>query len=54
MITNKVKIEKDFDTVKFFREVKDKISQDIKGMTLEQLKKYLEERQLKTEKEILG
>lgn len=48
MITNKVKIEKEFDTVKFFRELKDKISQDIKGMSFEQLKKYLDERQLKT------
>ena len=35
------KTEKDFDTVKTFREIKDKISKDIKGMTFEQLKAYL-------------
>jgi hypothetical protein len=38
----KNKIEKDFDTVKTFREIKDKISKDIKDMTFEQLKAYLD------------
>ncbi len=38
---------KDFDTVKTFREIKEKISKDIQGMTFEQLKTYLAERQMK-------
>ncbi|MDI9312308.1 MAG: hypothetical protein QM535_19015 [Limnohabitans sp.] len=48
---NKEKIIKDFKAVKFMREVRDKISNDIKDMNFEQLKKYFEERKLKlTEK----
>ena len=43
----KTKIVKEFDTVKTFREIKDKISNDIKGMTFEQLQKYLDNTQLK-------
>lgn len=39
---------KDFDTIKTFRKIKEKISKDIQGMTFEQLKAYLAERQLKT------
>ena len=35
-------IVKEFDTVKFFRVIKDKISNDIKGLTFEQLEEYLE------------
>lgn len=46
----KNKEKKDFDTVKTFREIKDKISNDIKGMTFEQLKAYLEQNKLTTEK----
>jgi hypothetical protein len=38
---------KDFDTVKFFRAVKDNISKDIQGMTFEQLKAYLDKTSLK-------
>ncbi len=41
------KIEKEFDTVKTFRAIKDKISKDIKGMTFEQLQAYLDKTQLK-------
>ncbi len=44
----KIKTEKDFDTVKIFREIKNKISQEIKGMTFEQLNAYLESRKLAT------
>jgi hypothetical protein len=44
---NKDKIIKDFKAVKFMREVRDKISEDIKEMNFEQLKKYFEERKLK-------
>lgn len=43
----KNKIEKDFDTVKTFRDIKTKISQEIKGMTFEQLKAYFEKTKLK-------
>lgn len=35
---------KDFKAVKFMREVRDKISNDIKDMTFEEIKKYFEER----------
>jgi len=37
----KDKKEKEFDTVKIFREIKEKISQDTYGMTFEQFKAYL-------------
>ena len=43
----KTKIVKDFDTVKTFREIKDKISKNIKGMTFEQLQAYLDKTKLK-------
>jgi len=51
MITKKEIKEKEFNTVMFFREIKNKISHDIKNMSFEQLKKYLDERQLKTAKD---
>jgi hypothetical protein len=45
----KTKIEKkDFDTVKTFRIIKDKISKEIQGMTYEQLMEYFEKTKLKT------
>jgi len=37
---------KDFDTVKIFREIKDKISADIKDMNFEQLSVYLDKNKL--------
>lgn len=43
----KNKIVKDFDTVETFREIKNKISNDIKGMTFEQLQVYLDKTKLK-------
>ncbi len=46
----KNKTEKDFDTVKTFREIKDKISKDIKDMTFEQLKAYLDNADLHSKK----
>jgi hypothetical protein len=49
-MNNKTKAEKDFDTVKVFREIKEKISKEIKGMTFEQLNAYLEKNTLKTKK----
>jgi hypothetical protein len=42
------KEEKDFDTVKTFRKIKDKISKEIQGMTYEQLMEYFEKTKLKT------
>ncbi len=41
------KIVKEFDTVKTFREIKNKISNDIKGMSFEQLQAYLDKTKLK-------
>ncbi len=38
---------KEFDTVKTFREIKTKISSDIKGMTFDQLQAYLDKTRLK-------
>jgi hypothetical protein len=43
----KDKKTKDFDTVKTFREIKTKISNDIQGMNFEQLTAYLNKTQLK-------
>jgi len=43
----KNKVVKDFDTVKTFREIKNKISNEIKGMNFEQLQAYLEKNKLK-------
>lgn len=37
----KDKKDKEFDTVKAFREIKEKISRDTFGMTFEQFKSYL-------------
>jgi hypothetical protein len=38
---------KDFKAVKFMRDVRDKISIDIKDMNFDQIKRYFEERKLK-------
>ncbi len=43
MKTKKQIEEKDFDTVKTFRAIKEKISKDISGMTLLQIQEYLQE-----------
>ncbi len=45
----KNKTEKDFDTVKTFRAIKNKISKEIKGMTFGQLKAYFEKTKLKAD-----
>ena len=39
--------EKAFDTVKFFREVKEKIARDTRDMSFTELKKHLNQRTLK-------
>ncbi len=44
-------IKKDFDTVKTFRKIKEKISKDLNGMSFEEIKRYLEKRELKIIKE---
>lgn len=43
----KQKIIKDFKAVKYMREVRDKISIDIKDMNYEEIKIYLQKRKLK-------
>ncbi|QPH38477.1 hypothetical protein [Pedobacter endophyticus] len=44
------KKEKSFDTVKFFRTVKEKIAKETEGMTFAEFKAYLNERNLKVER----
>jgi hypothetical protein len=41
MKTNNKKV-KDFDTVKTFRKIKEKISKEIEGMSFDEFKKYLD------------
>lgn len=38
---------KEFDTVKFFRAVKEKIAYETKGMTFAEFKQYISNRKLK-------
>ena len=45
-----IKKEKEFDTVKFFREVKEKIAKETEGMTFAQFKEYLNQRTLRLTK----
>lgn len=40
-------LEKEFDTVKFFRAVKEKIAKETQDMTFEELKAHLKNRKLK-------
>ena len=47
---NKV-IEKEFDTVKTFRKIKEKISIKISGMTFDQIKEYLKVNSIKLQKQ---
>ena len=39
--------EKEFDTVKTFRAIKEKISNDIADMTFEQIKAYLQNKKVR-------
>lgn len=39
--------EKEFDTVKFFRDVKEKIAKETQGMTFAELKDYINKRKIK-------
>ncbi|CAN5519092.1 hypothetical protein BH11BAC3_BH11BAC3_13480 [soil metagenome] len=42
--------DKEFDTVKFFRAVKEKIANETKGMTFLEFKQYINNRKLETAK----
>ena len=48
MKTKETPKEKEFDTVQFFRAVREKIAKETKGMTFAELKAYLNKRKLKT------
>ncbi|GHV68878.1 hypothetical protein FACS1894199_16790 [Bacteroidia bacterium] len=48
MGTNVKTIEKEFDSVKTFRAIKEKISKDIFQMTLPQIKEYLQKQKFNT------
>lgn len=48
MKTKKTTKDKEFDTVKFFRAVKEKIAKETEGMTFAEFKEYLNKRKLKT------
>lgn len=50
MKNNDVTKDKEFDTVKFFRAVKEKIANETKGMTFAEFKQYISNRKLKTVK----
>lgn len=47
MKTKKQIKEKEFDTVKTFRAIKEKISKDISNMTLAQIHEYFRQQKLK-------
>ena len=47
MKTKEKKTDKNFDTVKTFREIKDKISSDLLGKSTEQILEYLKQNSLK-------
>ena len=51
MKTKNEKQEMEFDTVKRFREIKEKISKELAGMTFEQIKAYLKSNSLKFQKQ---
>jgi hypothetical protein len=46
----KIKKNKEFDAVKYMREVRTAISKEIEGMNFAQLKEYFEQRRLKYSK----
>ena len=50
MKTKNKHIEKEFDTVKTFREIKEKISNELVGKTTEQILEYLKINSLKLQK----
>lgn len=44
----KIKKEKTFDTVKVFREIKEKIAKETEKMSFEEFKSYLDKNKFKT------
>ena len=46
------KAEKTFDTVKVFREIKEKIAKETENMTFTEFKEYLNKNKLQTVKEL--
>jgi len=46
----KIKAEKKFDTVKVFREIKEKIAKETENMTYSQFKEYLNRNQMQNPK----
>ncbi len=50
MKTKTNKIEKEFDTVKTFRDIKEKVSKEIIDMDIEQIKEYLKKRKVRLDK----
>ncbi len=51
MKTNHTETEKEFDTVKTFRQIKDSISKDLTGKSTEQILEYLKLNSLKLQNE---
>ena len=47
MSNNKKNLDKEFDTVKFFRAIKEKIANETKGMTFAEFKENLNRRKVK-------
>ena len=43
--------DKEFDTVKTFREIKEKIAKDMTGLTFDQIKAYLKSNSIKFQKQ---
>ena len=43
--------KKEFDTVKTFRKIKDQVSNDLKGMSFEEIKEYLKKESSKLQAE---
>lgn len=50
-IKTKEKVEKQFDAVKYMRQVRDTISKETEGMNFEQIKDYFEKRKLNSNKQ---
>lgn len=50
MMKKKVKKEKTFDTIKVFREIKEKIAKETEKMTFQEFKEYLNKNKITTEK----
>lgn len=51
MKTKENKSNKEFDTVKTFRKIKDQISKDLKGMSFKEIREYLKRESSKLKSE---